>query len=240
MLELNKIYNTDYLEGIKNIDDGSVDLVVTDPPYLFVKGGMSSKNLNVGTKSRENYINTDMDDFGEAKINTLLNQLKPKFRNGWNAYFFCSEMQVAYYLKYAVENKIKYNLLVWDRQLSNMISYKFFRSHIDYIVRLYKGNGLNKIETDNPNYVYGKIKVSKKPKSFHPTSKPVDILEDFIRLSSNEGDVVLDTFIGSGTTAIACKNTNRNYVGFEINTEYCQKAIDRIKENERDLKLFNK
>lgn len=82
-----QLYNGDCLEIMKGISDGSVDLVVTDPPYLFSKGGMSSKNLNVGTKARENYINTDMSDFGEGEINKFLNSLKPKFRNGWNAYF---------------------------------------------------------------------------------------------------------------------------------------------------------
>ena len=232
------LYNGDCLEIMKGISDGSVDLVVTDPPYLFSKGGMSSKNLNVGTKSRENYINTDMSDFGEDEINKFLNALKPKFRNGWNAYFFCSEMQVAYYLKYAVENKIRYNLLVWDRQLSNMISYKFFRSHIDYIIRLYKGNGLNKIECDNPNYLYGKIKTSKKPKSSHPTVKPVEVIRDFILLSSNEGDVVLDSFMGSGTTGVACADLNRKFIGIELDENYFSIAKQRIQAEQSQLTLF--
>lgn len=228
MLEINNIYHGDYKELIKSVDDKSIDLVLTDPPYLFVKGGMSSKNLNRGTKSSDNYINTDMSDFGEKEINTLLDNLAPKFRNGWNSYFFCSEKQVACYLKYAIEHNIKYNLLVWDRQLSNMISYKFFRSHIDYIIRLYEGNGLNKVVSDNPTYLYGKIKVGVKDKTYHPTGKPIDMLKDFIYLSSNEGDVVLDPFCGGGAVAIACIRENRNFIGFEINGEYYQKAIERI------------
>lgn len=229
------LYNGDYADVIQNVKDGSIDLVVTDPPYLFVKGGMSSKKLNTGTKSRSNYINTDMSDFGEDEIYAMLNSIAPKFKNGWNSYFFCSEMQVCYYLKYAVEHKIKYNILVWDRELSNMISYKFFRSHIDYIIRLYNGNGLNKIDCNNPNYTYGKIKIGKKPKQIHPTAKPVEMLEDFIRLSSNEGDMIFDPFMGSGSTGVACINTNRNFIGIELNPDYFNMAKKRISESTNKL-----
>lgn len=119
MREYNKIYNEDYIVGLQRVPDKSVDLVVTDPPYLFVKGGMKSKKLNRGTKSPENYINTDMSDFGEEKITCMLDAISPKFKNGFNGYFFCSEMQLAYYLQYALKNKLKYNVLLWDRGVSN-------------------------------------------------------------------------------------------------------------------------
>ena len=228
MLELNRIYHGDYKELIRSVDDRSIDLVVTDPPYLFIKGGMSSERLNVGSKARDNYINSDMSDFDGEHICTLLDAIAPKFRNGWNSYFFCSEMQVCHYLKYAVEHGIRYNLLVWDRQVSNMISYKFVRSHIDYIVRLYDGNGLNKIPTDNPNYTYGKIKAGVKADEYHPTGKPVELIRDFILLSSNEGDTVLDPFCGGGTTAEACVLTGRNYLCFEINEKHFNSATSRL------------
>lgn len=119
-----------------------------------------------------------------------------------------------------------------------MISYKFFRSHIDYIIRLYKGNGLNKIECDNPNYLYGKIKTSKKPKSSHPTAKPVEVIRDFILLSSNEGDVVLDPFMGSGTTGVACADLNRKFIRIELDNEYFELAKGRIEDGNKQLTLF--
>ena len=58
---------------------------------------------------------------------------------------------------------------------------------------------------------------------FHPTQKPLTVIEELIKKHSNEGDIVLDTFLGSGTTAIACKNTNRNFLGCEISIEYFNK-----------------
>ena len=72
----------------------------------------------------------------------------------------------------------------------------------------------------------------------HPTQKPVEIILSYIQLSSNEGDVVLDPFIGSGTTAIACVMANRRYIGFEINKDYYDSALRRIKIEQSQLKLF--
>jgi site-specific DNA-methyltransferase (adenine-specific) len=67
----------------------------------------------------------------------------------------------------------------------------------------------------------------------HPTQKPVELLEYLIKTYSNEGDIVLDNCMGSGSTAIAAINTNRNYVGYEMNEEYYNKSINRIKEHEK-------
>ena len=65
MIELNKIYNEDCLEGMKRIPDKSVDLVVTDPPYLHVKGGMKSKKYNTGSWKSDSYMTSSMSDFGK-------------------------------------------------------------------------------------------------------------------------------------------------------------------------------
>ena len=68
----------------------------------------------------------------------------------------------------------------------------------------------------------------KRFKSGHPTQKPVALMEYLIRSYTNEGETVLDNCIGSGTTAIACINTNRNYIGFELDKHYCDIANERI------------
>lgn len=66
----------------------------------------------------------------------------------------------------------------------------------------------------------------------HPTQKPTELIERLIKKFSDEGDIVLDPFLGSGTTAMACINTNRNYIGFELDENYYNIAINRIKESE--------
>ena len=65
-------------------------------------------------------------------------------------------------------------------------------------------------------------------KGVHPAEKPVDLIKRFIRVSSKENDIILDPFLGSGTTAVAAKDLNRKYIGYEISKEYCQIAKKRI------------
>ena len=85
------------------------------------------------------------------------------------------------------------------------------------------------------------ISVSKEHKTghfFHPTQKPVALIQYLIRTYSNEGDTILDNCMGSGTTAIACIREKRNYIGFELNKEYYDKACKRIKLEQAQLTLF--
>ena len=69
--------------------------------------------------------------------------------------------------------------------------------------------------------------------------KPTELIERFIKLSSIENDLILDPFMGSGTTAIACMNTERNFIGFELDETYYEKSLERIKEHETQTDIFN-
>ena len=73
----------------------------------------------------------------------------------------------------------------------------------------------------------------------HPTQKPVALMEDFIKIHSNEGQTVLDPFMGSGTTAIACMNTGRNYIGFELDGTYYKKSLERIENHKTQTDIFD-
>ena len=238
-MELNKIYNEDCLEGMKNIKDNSVDLIITDPPYEHVKGGMKSKKYNVGTWKSDSYMNEKMSDFKKEDIFNFLDVSITKMKKV-NMYIFCSKLQLAHYFDYLNKNKkLKYDLLVWDKSSDDgkysMKSSKFFTQDIEYIIRIYEsGVSLNKVwneeRTKSDSRYYMKRQKFKQPKGKHGTMKPVELIERFIELSSNENDIVLDPFMGSGTTAIACLNTNRNYIGFELDKKYCELANSRIKE----------
>lgn len=243
MIELNKIYNEDCLEGMKRIPDKSVDLIVTDPPYEHVKGGMKSKKYNVGTWKAESYMNEKMSDFKKEDIFNFLNISIKKMKKV-NMYIFCSKLQLAHYFDYINQNKkLKYDLLVWDKSSVDnkysMKSSKFFTQDIEYIIRIYEsGVSLNKIwneeGTKSDSKYYMKRQKFQQPKGKHNTMKPIKLIERFIKLSSNENDVVLDMFMGSGTTAIACINTNRNYIGFEMDKEFYNISQERIKEHMKD------
>ena len=233
MFELNKIYNEDCLSGISNIPDKSIDLIVTDPPYLHVKGGMKSKKFNTGTWKSESYMNTSMSDFDEKNIVRFLDLIKMKMKK-MNAYIFCSKLQLQYYFKFIYENKYKYDLLIWDKQKTSMKSTKFFANDIEYIVRIYEsGVSLNKImvtdgsKADSTYYL--KSQKYNQPKGKHETEKPLELIKKLVELSSNEGDYVMDPFMGSGTTAIAAEELGRNSIVFDVNKICIQMLEERIK-----------
>jgi len=219
---------------MKHIVDKSIDLILTDPPYLHVKGGMKSKKFNVGKMKEDSFLNTQMNDFSEKEINEFLQETKRLFKNTYNGYFFCSKLQVPYYLNFALNNKLKFDILIWDRIKNSMISCKFFASNIDYIVRIYgEHQALNDVGdiSEKVNF-YQKIKKYKQGKETqHPTEKPIKLMEEFILLSTFPNQIVLDPFMGSGTTAVACINTNRNYIGFEKYTTYYDIGNKRIEEH---------
>lgn len=240
MIEIDNIYNIDCLEGLKQIADKSIDLVVTDPPYEFVSGGMKNPKWNIGKMKADSYMITKMASFKEPDVRALLDALVPKFKHGYNAYFFCSEMQIVYYLKWAQEHKLRYNMLIWDRLVDSIISKKFYRSHIDYIVRIYgDGNSLRDNGDIPPMRFYSKIKQGSQGKTTkHETEKNVSVISELILASSDKGDLILDPFMGSATTAIACRKTDRHYIGFEINEEYYKMACKRIENDKMQLSLF--
>lgn len=219
-----KLLNGDCLELMKKIPDKSIDLILTDPPYLHIKGGMKSKGLNRGCRDANSDVVKEMSDFGKEQIYQFLNFVKPKMKST-NMYIFCSKLQVPYYLNWAIENKKQFDILIWDKDFTGIISRKFFANNSEYIIRIYE-KGLNRIED---NMYYQKIHKFKRPlNKLHEAQKPIELLKRFILLSSNEDDIVLDCFMGSGSTGIAAIESNRNFIGIELDEKYFEVAKERI------------
>lgn len=222
----------DCLYLMKDIPDKSIDLIVTDPPYLHIKGGCKSKRLNVGCRDVKSNVVSNMSDFGEQRIYTYLDNVKKKMKK-FNMYVFCSKLQIPYYLNWALKNKLQYDVLFWYKNTNRMISTKFYASNVEYIIRIY-GNGcsLNNILNDNgkaKSELYQKIFSYDTPKNkIHEAQKPIELLERLILLSSKEKDTIIDPFMGSGTTGVACKNLNRNFIGIELDDKYFEIAKKRI------------
>ena len=107
-----------------------------------------------------------------------------------------------------------------------LISRTHFAPNIEYIIRINK-KGLNKLE--NKTSYYQKIKRYKRPQhKIHEAEKPIELLKEFIELSSNENDIILDPFMGSGSTGVACINANRRFIGIELDEKYYNIACERI------------
>src|SRR5699024_6029013 len=99
-------------------------------------------------------------------------------------------------------------------------------------------NKVKKIQTKNKGTRYPKtVQKIKREFGLHPTQKPVALFEYLIKTYTNESETVLDNCMGSGTTAIACINTNRNYIGLELDEEYYKKSIERINNHIKDKQI---
>lgn len=304
-MELNKIYNEDCLEGMKKMGEGSVNLIVTSPPYFNAREYSQWNSL-------ENYMGDMQDIFSEAKrvlknysimvvnVGDVLgsangrNSGKRKFPLG------------AYFIKMLEDiGMVFIDDIIWDKgevqSKRNFVGENY--PHQKYPINCYEhilvfrkfekdnvkpncpvcnkniavSNGINNntytYECKNPDcrksesgrgvryssrqiqklkyhakenkidddfaYMFRRdivkinpvIKINSKGQNTigHTAPFPIDIPEYAIRFFSGVNDTVLDMFMGSGTTAIACMNTNRNYIGFELDKEYYDKSLDRIK-----------
>lgn len=223
MLEINKIYNMDCMEGIKLLDDNSIDLVIMDPPYKL------DLNRIKNASSLNSYANDllDLKDGFDLKVLDLLVQKMKKI----NIYIYCSKRQIQELLEYFSNKGCNYEVLTWHKQNPSPLTNNIYLPDTEYIifarqkgVRLY-GN----YHTKHKYYISGVNQVDKK-KYKHPTIKPLPFIENHIINSSNEGDLILDCFAGSGTTLVGAIKQNRKFIGFEINKEYYDIAQCRIKE----------
>lgn len=235
-----KLWHGDCLELMKDIPDKSISLVITDPPYWHKKSPgkpysqrnqchTKSKFSNSNLYSQDGYMMKAMSDFNQDSISTMMKELS-RVCKILNAYIFCNETQVPYYAMWAEKNRYMFSILIWRKPLS-IINKNRFSQNVEFIIRIYDyGTGLNRIDK---NYYYDRVKdvkpISGKNK-LHPVQKPLELINQIMELSSKEGDTVLDPFMGSGTTGVACINTGRKFIGIELDNNYFDIANKRIKD----------
>lgn len=238
MLEPNNIYCGDSYELIKDIPDKSIDLIVTDPPYE-IKGLHQDTGLLKGRKNSHNSQLRD-NNLGDG-INLNILDEYVRVMKKINIYLWCNKEQIYDYLTYFVkERSCNFEIFIWAKDNPAPFLNGHFLKDKEYCLYFWE-----KGVKVNPSYEQGKTvyvsKVNKADKQDyeHPTIKDIEIIKNMILVSSSGGGLVLDTFLGSGTTAVACKELGRQYIGFEINKQYYDIAVDRlngITQKERKLK----
>lgn len=227
--ELNKIYKADCYEAIKNIPDNSIDLIVTDPPYEWHKGGTMTGLFRKGVASR-NF----MFEIEEAKLDkgidySILDEYVRVLKS-INIYIWCSKDQVYKYMEYFVGKlKCYFEIIVWHKTNVTPLCGNKYLTDKEYCL-FFREKGVKLNGSYNTKRTVYSTSANKDDKSdfLHPNCKPLTIIKNLIINSSVEGGVILDTFMGSGTTAIACKELNRNFIGFEINDKFHKIAVDRV------------
>lgn len=148
-----------------------------------------------------------------------------------NIYLWCNKAQIPdYFAFYVNQHKCKFDIICWHKTNALPTYSNKYLSDTEYLLYFRKGRGkcFPQNYEDAKTYYIAPINHKDKKLWNHPTIKPVDITEKIIRNSSKEEQAVLDPFMGSGTTGIACLNTNRNFIGIELDENYFSIAKDRI------------
>lgn len=240
-MEIDKIYNIDCLEGMRQMADGSVDLIVTDPPYEFKDttgagafGTCRGKSLSKKGRTYHAEVTPMSNGISDEVLEEMCRICKIP-----NIYLFCSKDQVPQFLNFGISHKLNFDILTWHKTDPTPMCGNKYLSDIEYIIFL-RGKGARVYGSymTKRKYFLQNTNIEDKELYGHPTIKPLNIIETLVINGSKECETVCDPFMGSGTTAIACIKEKRHYIGFELNKEYYDKACIRIKAEQSQLKLF--
>ena len=231
-MEANNIYLGDCYELIKQIPDKSVDLVYTDIPYEFVGGG-SGGAFGEGNKSYNSAIKLSKTSKKGSMANSgidysIMDELVRVLKYIY-IYIWCSKAQIPPILDYFTKLGCNYDLLVWCKTNPVPKTNNNYLPDIEYCLMFReKACKLNDGYNLKSKWYISPLNKQDKDIFLHPTIKPLELVKRHILHSTQENDLVLDCFAGSGTTLKACKDLNRRYIGFEINEEYYKIAKDRL------------
>ena len=255
---LNKIINADLFEAVKYIPEKSVDLLITDPPYNINK---AFGDMHFTEKSRREYL-----EYTEKWLDAVMSLLKDTASVyvccDWKS---SSVIEEALRCRLNIRNRITWQREkgrgaganwkngmedIWYGTVSNDYTFNLDAVKLrKKVVAPYKNEGVPKDweETENGNFrntcpsnFWDDISIpywSMPENTAHPTQKPEKLMAKLILASSNEGDTVLDIFSGSGTTAVTSKKLKRNFIGVEINPEYCIWSEIRLERAENDRSI---
>ena len=202
------IYNEDCLQAMRRMDTDQYNLAIVDPPYGI------NVNISMGRRKGQKksgyhkYAGADKDIPCKEYFTELFRVSKYQIIWGGN-----------YFIKYLYPTK---NIIIWDKLFSNDLSFSAAEiawSNIDKVSKIFRY-------------------APQTPKRIHPTQKPVALYKWILLNYAKEGDKILDTHLGSGSIAVACHDMGFSLDGYELDTDYYEAACKRLKEHQRQVKLF--
>lgn len=219
MLELNKLYNMDCMDGMKQFPDRYFDLAIVDPPYGIGENG--SKNHSRGNKAKaKNYIAFAGNDS------------EPPNKEYFDELFRVSKNQIIFGANHFISRMAKDSScwIVWDKQNGNSdfadceLAWTSFKS----AVRKFEFRWSGMLQGDMKN----------KEIRIHPTQKPVALYSWILGRYAKQGDKILDTHAGSASSLVACYKGGFDFIGFELSKDYYNLANQRLSDEMAQLKLF--
>ena len=247
-MELNTIYNEECIDGMKRITDGSVDMILCDLPYGTTRNKWDEiipfdllwAQYNRVIKDNGAIVLTAQTPFDKVLGSSNIKNLKYEWiwrKENGTGFLNAKKMPL----------KDHENVLVFYKKLPTY-NPQMRTGFKPYIKKGGGGGGgggggssnynpYKDVATvsDGERFPLTSLMFKRDKDKIHPTQKPVALFEYLIKTYTNEGEIVLDNCMGSGTTAIACMNTNRNFIGFELDKEYYDKSIERINIHRKEL-----
>lgn len=218
----------DCLEKMTELPNEHIDLCLIDPPFNSETKMASPFRPNSKTKMSEEewFIYNNMSSRGYISwMNRIFKEFYRVLKKGSHLYVFCNWKNIRNTMDILESNFfIQKDVLVWDKEHFGVGF--FYRPQTEFIIFASKGKP-NTISSKGQANIF-RIKRVNKPHSI--VQKPVELMEKLIRLSSKQGDLVLDSFMGSGSTGVACMQSGREFIGIEINEGNYKVAENRIKE----------
>ena len=231
------LYNNDCVETMRTLAEDSINLILTDPPYNL-GNFMISRDTNL-KKMRDNFFGTagwdnlEYDEWVSA-MDAFFEQAARIIKKGGTMVVFMAAIKVETTIRLAEKHGFYYKTTgIWHKTnpMPRNMNLHFVNSTETWVYFTYK----SRTGTFNNNgaVLHDFIETSVTPSSErkygkHPTQKPEALINHLVSVLSSENDVVLDPFMGSGTTGVVCKRLNRDFVGIELNKEYFEIAKERI------------
>lgn len=233
------IVNGDCLEVLKTIPDESVDCILTDPPYnlgLF----MHNRNTNLA-KMRDNqfaYAGWDNIEYEEwcSNMREFLKECSRILKPKGTLISFMSIIKVESFIRFAEEVGFYYKTTgIWHKKnpMPRNMNLQFVNSTESWVYFINRGTSGTFHNNGKVVHDYLESSVtplSEKKHGKHPTQKPLTIMKQLVNLTTNEGDIVLDPFMGSGSSCVAAALLNRNFIGIELNESYFDITSKRLEE----------
>ena len=224
---MGKLINGGCMEYMRTLKDESIDLIVTDPPYPTTSrghagnsGGMLQKEINKKGKVFE-HNNIDCTEYAPEFYRVL--------KDGSHCYVMTNHINLIKMLNVFTDCGFHFiKSLIWNK--GNKIMGQYYMSQFEYILFFRKGYGkkINNCGTADILSVPNKKTKDTNGKNIHDTEKPVELMKILIENSTQKGDIVLDPFVGVGATALACIESERDYIGIELDENYYNIANERV------------
>lgn len=241
-----RLYNEDCLAVLDNMESDSVDCIVSDIPYTIISGGCTTGAygnrkrgkkgvyINEGSKhvslcgvldDSETYMkNGKMFKKNDIQFSDWMPYLYKVLKNGCHCYLMVTPRHIKELQEEAEKAGFVYQqMIVWDKGTNT--PNRYYLNSYELILMLRKGAARSINNMGTKNILRVKAKVGGR---LHPTEKPVELMKILVENSTNIGDTVLDPFMGSGATGVACKESERDFIGIEIDEKYYNIAKERL------------